>query len=551
MKKLTALFLALVICLGLFAACGGGQTGPVPYEAGDGLKPYDPPVKITCGNPMSGEVITYLGNHGMSAADNEWITAYRERLGIKLVVDSSYVDLGGYTDKLFAAVTADTVPDLVLTGSGEWSYSIIKTMYKQDQLADMTDALEKLPTDDLRAFYDVAGEEVFYPARFGGRIYAVPQLSEANPYNYYFIRKDWLDNLNLSVPETFDELISVCEAFANQDPDGNGEDDTYGLSFGGEFFDTASIFFAAYNAYPGKWIKSEDGKSLIYGSFTDEAKNAVKKLAEMYQSGALNPAFTETGFDGLYTEVNIGHAGVYMGQVYYPFLIEQLKRRNPDAEIVAVRAMTVDGSAPRLMTDILAANYFVVHKRCPFPEALVKMMNLYVDIMYNSTSEEDYYKYVADENGLNIWSASPIYTGNPSGNVAKATAVVEALKVGSKDNLLVYQSVLYDQVTTYEQTGQWDLYGDWLLWKIGGTESDQKYYYDNDCLITNGYVGAKTDSMALYGDELFATEYGGFSGIILGLETVDAFDTLKDAWMTSGGADIVAEVNEWYQSVIG
>ncbi len=44
-----------------------------------------------------------------------------------------------------------------------------------------------------------------------------------------WIRQDWLDNLGLEVPRTWDEMAAVAEAFVTQDPDGNGEDDTIGI----------------------------------------------------------------------------------------------------------------------------------------------------------------------------------------------------------------------------------------------------------------------------------------------------------------------------------
>lgn len=37
-----------------------------------------------------------------------------------------------------------------------------------------------------------------------------------------FIRQDWLDNLNLEIPTTMEELKAVAKAFTEQDPDGNG-----------------------------------------------------------------------------------------------------------------------------------------------------------------------------------------------------------------------------------------------------------------------------------------------------------------------------------------
>ncbi len=44
-----------------------------------------------------------------------------------------------------------------------------------------------------------------------------------------WIRQDWLDNLKLEVPTTIEELEGSCAPFTEDDPDGNGQKDTYGL----------------------------------------------------------------------------------------------------------------------------------------------------------------------------------------------------------------------------------------------------------------------------------------------------------------------------------
>ena len=39
-----------------------------------------------------------------------------------------------------------------------------------------------------------------------------------------------MKKLNLPEPNTMDDLAAIAEAFAKQDPDGNGKADTYGLA---------------------------------------------------------------------------------------------------------------------------------------------------------------------------------------------------------------------------------------------------------------------------------------------------------------------------------
>ena len=63
-----------------------------------------------------------------------------------------------------------------------------------------------------------------------GKIYEIGKVKEAVPAHILLIRTDWLKKLNLKMPTTTDELFAVAKAFADQDPDGNGKKDTYGLN---------------------------------------------------------------------------------------------------------------------------------------------------------------------------------------------------------------------------------------------------------------------------------------------------------------------------------
>ena len=48
-----------------------------------------------------------------------------------------------------------------------------------------------------------------------------------------YIRQDWLDKLNLEFDPshfTLDDFLTICDAFTNMDPDGNGQNDTFALA---------------------------------------------------------------------------------------------------------------------------------------------------------------------------------------------------------------------------------------------------------------------------------------------------------------------------------
>ena len=144
---------------------------------------------------------------------------------------------------------------------------------------------------------------------------------------------------------------------------------------------------------------------------------------------------------------------------------------------------------------------------------------------------------------------SPVRTSIPGENARKANIVVEALLEGTKENLLPHQAALYDQVVQFEERGTKSLYGDWMLWKEGGTESTIQEYFDNEWFMPINFNGAKTESMELYGDDLYSGEVGGFILMIMGENPIDSFDTMYDAWKDIGGADVEREINEWYSTV--
>ena len=78
------------------------------------------------------------------------------------------------------------------------------------------------------------------------------------------LRSDWLANLSLEEPADLESYRNVLNAFTHNDPDGNGEDDTYGVTFRlADFTDESGNafqnIFGAYGIPMGKTIELEDG----------------------------------------------------------------------------------------------------------------------------------------------------------------------------------------------------------------------------------------------------------------------------------------------------
>jgi len=104
----------------------------------------------------------------------------------------------------------------------------------------------------------------------------------------YLIREDWLENLGMSAPESTDELYKVLKAFKENDPDKNGENDTYGLTSNSGIH-RFNLIYNAFGASLNRFAK-EDGKwkpEVI----SDDMKEAVRFLRKLYVEQILDPDF--------------------------------------------------------------------------------------------------------------------------------------------------------------------------------------------------------------------------------------------------------------------
>lgn len=127
-----------------------------------------------------------------------------------------------------------------------------------------------------------------------GNIYYIPKNQELLSAEYWWIRKDWMDKLNLEMPTTVDELHDVLYAFRNEDPNGNGIKDEVPL------FDRAG--WKQPEEYLYLWDTSttfypRDGK-ITFEPLEENFKIGVTNLMKWYEEGILDPEFFTRGASG-------------------------------------------------------------------------------------------------------------------------------------------------------------------------------------------------------------------------------------------------------------
>ena len=189
-----------------------------------------------------------------------------------------------YGEKLLADLAAGVEYDLIYTNK-----DTMDVLVADGVLTDLTEQIKGsailsnptvIPNDewDLVRYEDATFYSVFNKFE-GSRMLTV--------------RQDWLDQLGLEAPTTLDEIYNVMVAFRDQDPAGNGEGVTLGLSTAGAY--DIQPFMSSAGIMPG-YVEVDGARTIPYA--TDAAVPVLEWLANLYAEGLYAPNFaTDTTAD--------------------------------------------------------------------------------------------------------------------------------------------------------------------------------------------------------------------------------------------------------------
>lgn len=514
-------------------------------QESDPFGKYDSTVTVTL--PMvDDQTIQY--RQGEDRENNVWFDAYLEQLNIDINVPWS-ADSGLYLERSNTIIASGDLPDIMKVNAVQ-----LQKLAQAGMIEDLTNVYEQYATDGVRAVTEAEGGLAFETAKVNGQLMAIPAVNgSVATMNMLHIRKDWLDELSLPVPESMQDVLNVMDAFTHKDPDQDGQNNTYGLAisqnlFGG--FAEIYSFANSYHAYPRTWIKDSDG-SLVYGSVQPVMKDVLAKLNELYEDGQLKQEFPAMANQQVNEDVASGKVGMFYGKQWNPVtpMIEAVKL-NSDAEWISIPLQSIDEEPAKPQTKVNVAAYYVVRKGFEHPEALLKMMNLYVKLFKEQT---DVYGVVheTDANGepmnIEIFKYSPVQLMDTNKNVVAHLKIVEALS-GKEVEMNLEEQITYDQVKEYVDTGDVSLWAAYKIYGPNGTQSILHYYETNEIFQFNEFYGAATPTMTSYSQTLDTMEEEVFTKIIMGESDISEFDKFVKDWQDLGGTDITAEVNEWYQS---
>lgn len=548
--------LMMAVLMTATAACTKTDDTPKETAAKEANTPdgpagmYSPPITVTTVRATNNALL-FQGNDNYD--NNVWYREYEKTLGIKLENKWKVSDQQ-YANKITVSMVANDLPDFFMVDPQQ-----LKLLVDADQIADLTGLYEKYASDLSKKALTQSNGLAKKAATFNGKYMAIP-LNGGNlsDMQMIYIRKDWLDKLKLEPPKNIDDVVKIAIAFANDDPDGNGKKDTFGLSLDYNLFNGWSGldgFFNAFHAYPYNpakgsgtnlmFLKGTDGKPVLADT-QPEVKKALAKLQELFKAGAINPEFSTIDGNKSAALATAGKVGMTFGATFVPsWPINNMKKDDPKVDWQAYPLVSSDDKPVFGQSNTgLPTQYIVVNKNSKYPEVVFKMLNLFMEKLYGKTPDPDFHMVSADGKTYNIFSYAPIRGGFVDTNINDAAAVQEAMKTGDTSKLSTAAKGYYDKIKMY-QSGDLSQWWQYATWAPGGAYSILGSYIKNDRVVTSRYFGQPTATMIAKGPALRDLEATVFTKIITGALPVDAFDTEFVAkWMSQGGKEILQEVAE-------
>lgn len=226
------------------------------------------------------------------ASQPDDLTRYIEEL-FNITIHPVSVSWSNYKERYQILSATQSLPDLFATltlSSNDTNDSAVFT----DMIE--TGAIRPLP-QDLSAFPLISQVlSSFSGTRYAdGQFYAVPRTSFTDPVlsatdAAMLVRRDWMDNLGYKDPHSFEEFAQMAAAFANEDPDGNGMDDTLGYNVNSlNALGKWVMLGIAPDCNVYSWIE-KDGR-FVPSWTTGAFKDVVKDYRILYETGALDPDF--------------------------------------------------------------------------------------------------------------------------------------------------------------------------------------------------------------------------------------------------------------------
>lgn len=493
---------------------------------------------------------------GMSYEDNAYTRFLKDDLNIEVVYDW-IASSSDYDEKMNLCIGSGTIPEMMNVNVTQY-----RALLKYDMIQPLDQYFEDYASDKLKGYVESGGEELKKCiTNDKGEMMAIPAPSMmVGEMNEMWIRQDWLDNLGLEVPRTWDEMAAVAEAFVTQDPDGNGEDDTIGILGPGNSNHINDIgdnqfgldpLFCSFQSYPQYWLQDEDG-TVKYGSIQPETRTALEKIQKLYTDKLIDPEMLVR--NNCQEAVLSGKVGIFFGPWWSGYTVSEATLAGEADWRAYFTPLSEDGKYYTHMPDP-TSKYVVVSKSCKNPEAAFKI------ISYLVANEQQWTDDGITSSEMSCADFYPLWNGYDNADeIEVSTETLEKYLAGeiTMDDVDFSQHKLlksdmeavtelkkepYDDFSLDKWNMDSDLAKTILPRLVSLLVGGAPYVNDKYIPVYNAYSG-QTETMQTKWANLKKMEEETFAKIIMGKADISEFDTFVENWKNQGGDQILKEIND-------
>lgn len=470
--------------------------------------------------------------------DNAYTRYLRKMLNIQN--DNVYMEREDRYDELVNILAKDqTLPDVLVISDR----AILKELVENDLIEDLTDVYENCTTPRIKEMFESYGSDLWDMGSFDGRLMAIPETVTDHGPRLLWLRKDWMDELGLEEPKTLEDAFNIIESFvANKMGTSDGEDpvglvcDTDLVGNTSSSYSVEPVFDKFY-ASPQQWV-NQNGQ-IVYGSVTQETKNALSYLHELYERGVLDQNFALRAQNNLRDLVVDGKCGAFFGLWWTPNnpLVDVYeKNKEIDWEPYYLQKSETDDAYDSFRDN----KYVVVRKGYEHPEIVMKIISVLFDYTrYEANDADEVNEYFA----LNVDPTARPLVINVDYNEAtfQITKDIRAVEDGTKkeESLSAIEKSYYDACESFLH-GKSSTPADWAAYKSrisavgllvdGGYQSEERRYLDD----TDGELPKSLQQL----------EKKSFIQIIMGEKPISYFDTFVKEWYDQGGEEITEQIRK-------
>lgn len=295
MKKVISNLLAVTLAVSTFSMAGCKKAEP--ENAGDTSAAVKPEERLE---------IKWLGypTSGLYPEENSYIVEELEKrfnIDLKIIKGDSSKD-----QELNMVFASGEIPDHFLVNAN-YVDRVISEGLARDIPEDMLKTVAPNFLKSIEKYHPASKQMSIYK---NGSFIALPE-GKGELFPMTVIRTDWLKKVGAKIPTNLNEYEEICRLFTMADPDGDGKNNTYGLFLTSSYENVQAVAATFGLALSGgtikndSWVKDASG-SLVKAQVSDNFKNFVKYLANLYKKGYVYPDVTVKNANDLFSNGVVG-----------------------------------------------------------------------------------------------------------------------------------------------------------------------------------------------------------------------------------------------------